>query len=350
MRSYARGLTALALIAATLPLTAGTSAAQAGPVTQPGAYSVGAAMRSINPTAQMIADGEIHLGGFGLAGGETVAGPPIVAPRLATGILDDGVGTPGASTRALVVSDGAQAITLAQIETQGMFIAYKTGEYGLTDIRRHAAEQIEALRATLGGPAMPAGAILVDSNHTHGGPDTAGVWGGVSDAYMQLVHDRTVEAIVEAWRVMRPASLRFGTAKGGVEGYADQPTPALIANQYRDDANNQAVDDELRVIQATDLTTGVPIVTYLNFSAHATVLGSSNTLVTGDYTGPLSDLLGTTGGMGFAQVATLGRTQPARVSCGTPDLGGAAADLCKVRAYPLASTTGRCRRSRRRRR
>jgi hypothetical protein len=297
-------------------------------------YLVGAATGSINPPADMIARGDFYLGGYGISSGRLAGRPEaqVIPGRAATGILGDGV-----ATRALVVSDGATAVTLAQIDVQGYFAAYKQGPFGIADIRRHAAARIAALRAAAGshaGPEMTAGQILVDSNHTHGGPDTAGVWGGVPTAYLKLVHDRTVDAIVTAWQRLRPAEVVFGAVKAGVEGVDPASTDPLTTNQFRTDPNNTATDDEVRVIQARDADTGAVIVTYVNLSAHATVLGSSNTLVTGDYTGPLSDLLAARyGGMGFHQVGTLGRSQPADHDCPTAGLTGAAKDQCRLDAY-----------------
>ncbi|MGI8663574.1 MAG: LPXTG cell wall anchor domain-containing protein [Acidimicrobiales bacterium] len=291
----------------------------------PATYLVGAAVESIDPTPAMIDGGSFFLGGYGIGSGE-VAGVPVLPGRRATGVLD------GVNVRALAVGAGEQSLVLAQIDTQGVFAAYKRGPYGEEDMRRDAAAEIaRRVAASPGRPALPAGAILVDSNHTHGGPDTVGVWGGVPDEYLQLVHDRTVLAIVEAWDAMRPATLWYGTAKGGVEQAGDaQP---LISNQFGNDPANEVADDELRLLQARDATTGETLVTYLNFSAHATVLGSDNTLISADYTGPLSRKLGTLGGIGFQQVGTLGRTQPARSGCPDESLSGAAGDLCALDAY-----------------
>jgi hypothetical protein len=298
------------------------------------AYLVGAAVESINPTPAMIAAGDFFLGGYGITSGRVANRPEaqVMDGRSAVGILGDGV-----ATRALVVSDGTTAVTLAQIDTQGYFAAYKQGPFGITDIRNHAAAEIARLRSSQGaaaGPAMGAGQILVDSNHTHGGPDTAGVWGGVPTAYLKLVHDQTVKAVVEAWQRLRPASLVYGAVKAGVEGVDPASTDPLTTNQFRGDPNNAATDDEVRVLQARDLATGSVLVTYVNLSAHATVLGSSNRYVTSDYTGALSNLLAATyGGIGFHQVGTLGRSQPARTGCSDGSLTGTARDLCALDGY-----------------
>lgn len=335
-RAAVSGLVAVALLltagAAALVLPAPAAEAQPCPGTgtgakpapaQPTTYLVGAATESINPTPAMIATKQLYLGGYGLSSGTVGGVVPVMDGRYATGILGEGV-----RSRAVAVSDRTNAIVLAQIETQGMFAAYKNGPYGIEDIRRAAAAAVKKARPN--GPALGPGQIMLDSGHTHAGPDTAGVWGGVPTDYLQLVHDRTVAAIVKAYLAMTPAYLSFGTAKGGVAG---KDPGALLTNQFSNDPANQAMDDELRVLQAKDARTGKVIVTYLNWAAHPTVLDGDNTLVSADYLGPLSTMLASYGGVGFSQVGTLGRSQPADRGCPDKTLKGAAASSCTLNEY-----------------
>ena len=298
-------------------------------------YRVGGAAELINPTAAMVAD-NFHLGGYGFAS-TTIAGHQVAGfagyDRLAKGSL--GTDGYGAHSRALAIGDGTHVIELAQIETQGYFSSYKQGPFGIEEIRRHAAQRINALHS---GPTISPGQILVDSDHTHGGADTVGVWGGVPTSYLKLVHDRTVAALVEAYQRMRPANLYYGVAHAGVEGEPTRyPAPGndpLLTNQFRNDPNNQVVDDELRVLQAKDPTTHKVIATYLNYSSHPTVLDSDNVYVTGDYPGVESQLLGAAyGGFGFDQVATLGRTQPARTGCPDKALAAQPKLRCELDEY-----------------
>src|SRR3954463_1888262 len=126
---------------------------------------------------------------------------------------------------------------------------------------------------------------------------------------------------------MQPAQLRYGVVHGGVNGEAKYPptdgTDWLLNNQFSYDPNNQTMDDEVRVLQARDPDTGRVLDTYVNFSAHPTVLGSSNVGVTGDYVGRLNVQIEKAFGGTFAmdQVATLGRTQPTDRGCGDPSAG-----------------------------
>lgn len=339
---------ALAAVAAVSAAPAGENHAH-HPKGKPAVYLVGSGVRSINPASEMLANDDFYLGGYGF--GDFKIANQVQIPgtfgRFATGILADGV-----SSRALAVSDGRHTIVLGQIETQGYFAAYKQGPFGINEIRQDAAARIATLASATSErgksgqrahvpPAPSASEILVDSDHSHGGPDTVGVWGGVPTAYLKLVHDQTVAAIVDAWRNLRPAQLRYGVAHAGVVGEEAQYPPTggsdpLLTNQFANDPNNQTMDDEIRVLQASDPDNGEVIATYVNYSAHPTVLGSSNTKITADYVGRLEDLIEQTyGGFALDQVATLGREQPARADC--PGFSGGDANpeeaLCKLDRY-----------------
>ncbi|MCW2543280.1 MAG: hypothetical protein JWM40_832 [Frankiales bacterium] len=322
---------ALAVVAG-LGLAVPATAGKAAPFK--GAYLVGADVQSINPTPAMIKAGDFYLGGYGLGSGKALNKVPVIDGRAATGVLKDPLFrnglADGVHVRSIVIGAGGTAIALSQIETQGMFVAYKQGPFGLVDIRKDAAAAI----AKLHGPAISAGSILVDSNHTHAGPDTAGVWGGVPTTYLKLVHDQTVKSIVNAYKKAQRVDLYYGTAHAGVAGEPKRypSKDPLLTNQFSRDPVNQEVDDELRVLQARG-PKGKVVATYLNYSSHPTVLGGSNTLVSADYTGPLAAMLSTLGGTGMEQVATLGRTQPARDDCPDKRVKGSAADVCKINSY-----------------
>src|SRR3954454_4440444 len=221
-------------------------------------YEVGIGAKSIAVNADgSFGGGKVYLGGFGI-GGPTVAGPGI-QDRHATGNL--GVGH---LVRTCVVSDAKTTFAIADAELQGWFAANRDGATGIMDVRRKVA-------ADLGGK-LPADHIVVQSDHTHGGPDLLGVWGGASTAYRTYVVNQTVKAIEAAYAGRQPGHLFYGTA----------PAKDLINNQFGYDPNNKVMDDELRVLQARD-DQGRPIDTVLNLSSHADVLGSGNTLATGDW-------------------------------------------------------------------
>ena len=267
-------------------------------------YQVGIGSKSIAVDADGTWKGEpVYLGGFGLGG------PPI-GDRHATGNLGA-----GPSVRAIFIGDGKNTFAIADIEAQGWFAATKDGPLGLTDMRKAVAT------ATKG--ALPADHVIVQSDHTHGGPDMMGVWGGVPKAYRQYAFDQTVAAIKEAYDSRERGTLWYGTADGG----------DLLHNQFDYDAANKAMDSDVRVLQARD-SDGNPFATMLNFSAHADVLGSGNTKATGDWVQTTNPMLEQRfGGKAMTVVGTLGRTQPNRGDCPTPGVEGDARSLCALDNY-----------------
>ena len=272
-----------------------------------GGYRVGVGSRQINPGEDgKFANGPVYLGGYGFGAND------VTGSRPADGILRDGI-----HVRSFAVSDGGRAFAIADIETQGWFTATKDGPYGIVDMRR-AVEQLT-------GGALKASEVVIQSDHSHSGPDTIGVWGGVPVAYRKLIADRTVDAIVEAFSTARPGILYYGTAPGR----------DLLSNQFDYDEPNKVVDSDVRVLQARD-PSGEPFATLLNFSAHTTVLGSSNRKVSGDWVQAANPLLARRfGGEAVTMVATLGRTQPADRGCDAAPLPpeGPVRDFCSIRAY-----------------
>src|SRR3954462_5336755 len=270
----------------------------------PGKYEVGIGSRSIavDPDGTF-KGGAVYLGGFGLGG------PPI-GDRHATGNL--GVGP---SARAIYIGDGKNAFAIADIEVQGWFPATKDGPLGLTDMRKAVAKRTDG--------KLPADHVVIQSDHTHGGPDMMGVWGGAPTAYRQYAFNQTVAAIVEAYNNRRRGTLWYGTADGN----------DILNNQFDYDAANKVMDSDVRVLQARD-DTGQPFATMLDFSAHADVLGSSNRKATGDWVQTTNPMLEQRfGGKAMTMGGTLGRTQPRRPGCTTPGLQGDDASLCALDVY-----------------
>lgn len=256
---------------------------------------VGAAKRDITPTAVTAPpDGSVFLGGYGF-------GPE----RSSTGVLEP------IFVRAFVVSGPQGTVAFAQNETQGAFATYKEGPYGLIDVG-------EAVEAATGG-AIPRSHVIVGSDHSHAGPDTTGVWGGLPESYLAFLHDQTVGAIVDAYESREQANLWTGAIDA----------TDLIRSQF-DQPPNDVVDGELRVLVATEPSGAArPIAALINYAAHATVMGSGNTLISGDWPSIVSDGVERTLGIDTAvvMVADVGRTQPQR------DLGGGESDEERLRSY-----------------
>ncbi|MDX6665684.1 MAG: hypothetical protein QOG68_1890 [Solirubrobacteraceae bacterium] len=275
----------------------------------PSTYQVGIGTKSIAVQKDgSFGGGKVYLGGFGI-GGPTAAGVGI-QDRHATGNL--GVGP---SVRAFVVSDGKTTFAIADAEVQGWFAADRDGPLGIIDARRAIAA------ATKG--AITADHIVIQSDHTHGGPDLLGVWGGASTAYRKYVLDQTVAAVKEAYDTRKAGTLVYGTA----------PARDLINNQFDYDRANKVMDSELRVMQARDAH-GRPFATMLNLSSHADVLGSSNTLATGDWPQQTNLMLERElGGQAMTVVGTLGRSQPNRPGCSFPQFKAEGDALCSLDSY-----------------
>jgi hypothetical protein len=169
---------------------------------------------------------------------------------------------------------------------------------------------------------LKASDIVVQSDHSHSGADPMGVWGGVPLAFRQLMFERTVDAILHAYRKRRPGTLYYGAVDGR----------DLQANQFDYDTANRVMDSEVRVLQARD-DNGRPFATMLDFSSHATVLGSDNTKISGDWPQEANAMLERRfGGDAMTVVATLGRTQPGDRGC-SKQVTGDALQLCKLDDY-----------------
>jgi hypothetical protein len=279
---------------------AGPGPGQAG---FPYRYEVGAAQRDITPTV------ETNLGGYGLG----TKGNPV-----ADAIGPGHTGKPGSErirVRALVVSDGVQPVAVADIETQGMFAAYKgNGAYGLSDI---------AAKVAADTPGLAKDHIIVAADHTHAGPDTIGAWGFVPDSYMATIRDSAVAAIEEAFATRRPAVLLAGgsEARGLVynqnctEALNQKPKPDYPGPNVCNVPSQDVMDARLRVLQARSIADGSVITTFVSYGAHAT-LGGGDSDIHGDWPQFLSDRLAAAyGGVGLAMEGAVGRVQPCRPEC-----------------------------------
>ncbi|HZR80012.1 MAG TPA: hypothetical protein VFD92_02860 [Candidatus Binatia bacterium] len=277
--------------------------------------SVGLAKRDITPDAATAPpDGRVYLGGYGL-------GPE----RLSTGVLAP------IHARAFVVSNGTDTVAFVENETQGAFGAYRSGPFGLTD----AAAAIEAAS----GGAIPRTHVFANSDHSHAGPDTTGVWGGLPETYLAHWRDQIVGAVMDAYAARRPAELWFGSTDA----------TDLITSQFHQPPND-VVDGELRVLLAVEPggSAGRPFGALVNYSAHATVMGGGNTLVSADWPGPFAERLERDLGIETAvvMVADVGRTQPRDGDVpGNDDYEKLAGYADRVESRALAAASSATRRS-----
>ena len=285
-------------------------------------WRVGADAESIAPCATQLKEG-LYLGGYGIASGEVGLGAAkvrVTGGRLATGVMNGDLGA--VSVRALALSDGCgrNTIVLGDLDNQGMFAAYKPNPADPTSAR----PGIDAIRADVAkATGVPATNLVISSDHSHAGQDLIGAWGFVPDDYLRFVHDQAVKAFTRAIASMQRARITEGAVT--TPGSCD---PKRILNNQFDctDPVIGRVDDEMRVLQARAVHGGAVIATVVNFAAHATVMGSSNTLVSPDWPGVVAKYLEARyGGVGMVLVADVGRSQPNRQDCTAAELKAALA-------------------------
>ena len=230
-------------------------------------YMVGAGQVSANPTEN------ICLGGYGSC--------PNGGGRTMTGIKD------ALWARSIAIGDReGGSMILVHTTNIGLFSSYKTiPGVGAYHIRQAISERT----------GVPADHVIVQADHSHAGPDTIGIWGGVPTSYLSLLQEAAVDAGEQAWTSRRPARIKVGTADG----------PGITSSY--DSEPNTRTDDEFRLLFADDAK-GRRIATLTNYSPHATVLGSGNKGASGDWP-EWAALIAEAryGGIGLGSVGTLGR-------------------------------------------
>ena len=258
-------------------------------------YYVGAAKADVTPTSLK----SFYLGGYGI-------GPS----HLATGVLRH------IYARAIAIRDrrGSQAV-IVTLDVQGHSVAYQQGPYGFADIASEMGREL----------SVPASHFILQSTHTHNGPDDLGVWGGVPDSYLAFEKAQIEAAIRNAVHGEQPALLRWGTADmTGFSGTFGSDTDAT----HTGDTADYPMDTQLRVLQGITAT-GHVIATMVNYSTHATVYGpldkispdwpgATATYLEHDELGiPSTVAYGYPGSVAVVTVGAMGHTWPAGTPRGT---------------------------------
>jgi hypothetical protein len=288
-RNGFRSVTALAAAALSLAVPGGAAAAARA------RFFVGAAKADITPTSFK----SFYLGGYGI-------GP--VHP--ATGVLRH------IYARAIAIRGGdGQTVVIGTIDAQGYSIAYQQGPYGIADIEADIQRTLH----------IPADHVVLQSTHTHNGPDDLGVWGGVPDSYLAFVKHQMESAITQAVQGERPAQLRWATADmRGFSGTFGSDTDET----HTGDNADYPPDNELRALQAVD-GDGHVTATLVNYSTHPTVYGPLNK-ISPDWPGATATFLehdeigiaasvayGYPGSVAVVTVGAVGHTWPAGTPRGT---------------------------------
>jgi hypothetical protein len=200
-----------------------------------GRFWVGAAELSITPKDLA----GVYLGGYGI-------GPVHPAKGVLRPIFVQVMAVRGSS--------GGQVI-VGVIDVQGEFLAYQQGPYGFATMAAWAQQHL----------GVPADHVLLQSVHTHNGPDDIGVWGGVPTSYLAFVAKQTEAAMRRAVADEVPARLRW----------AQVALPGFTRTFGTGPDGDQAAfptDDTLVALQAI-ARDGRVVATLVNFSAHPTVYG-----------------------------------------------------------------------------
>ena len=226
-----------------------------------------------------------------------------------------------------------QTLLLAAIENQGTFAAYKQGAYGIWDMRQKIAADLNQKFHAQITPDM----IVINSDHSHAGPDLIGLWGGVPVSYLQYNFDQTVKAVEEAYANEVPAELLVGVnepfmpdpATGGYVPGTATPGEQFDHSQFNQDTGLQhynssapntgtnyrddLVNTQLRVLQAVGAN-GARLGSFINYAAHATVMGGGNKRYSADWPGRVARATEIALGepVAVTMVADVGRTQPPR--------------------------------------
>jgi hypothetical protein len=208
-----------------------------------GRFYVGAAKEDVTPTDL----NSFYLGGYGI-------GPVHKATSVLRHIY----------FRVIAVRDrdGGQVV-IGSLDSQGYSIAYQQGPYGFADVENY-------IQAHLG---IPASHMILQSTHSHNGPDEIGVWGGVPDTYLAWVARQMESGIEQAVASEQPAYLKVGTADmTGFAGTFGSNTDATNTGDNQD----YPIDQQMRVLQAISPSGHAVLATLVNFSTHPTVYGPRN--------------------------------------------------------------------------
>jgi len=193
--------------------------------------------------------------------GTPLAGYGARQAKPSTGIHDP------TEARALILDNGIEKIALVSVDHLGF-------DHGMVErIRTLASQSTQILPDH----------IFVMSSHTHSGggafmemlPLLANALAGKFDPKIRAVYEeRTVRAIIEASKAMKPARIAFGAGEArGISRFRSTWPP------------NGPVDPEVGVIRVDSIATGKPMAVLMNFAAHPTVLGADNMTFSADFVG-----------------------------------------------------------------
>lgn len=205
-----------------------------------GEYQVGVGVVDVSASEEEISTRRIFMGGYGFLGFRDGA-----IPKPAIGVHDP------IWARTFLVSNGNTTVAMTVLDTTGI------SNIILDRIRTGASKET----------GIPVDNILVGATHTHCGPDLQGLWGSVTDSYLDFVVNGTIASIASAFKGRQPARLMVS----GGQGYS------------RNRRGWDYTDTEITVLDALSLKDGSRIGTFINFAAHTTALNNQVRELSGDW-------------------------------------------------------------------
>ncbi len=233
------------------------------------AYRAGAAKRSVNPDAAMLA-GLPHefcptttqfwyQGGFGIRDIDAAPCVPLAVPLKTPA---EGVGR-DIHIRVLLLEQGVQKMAFVTLDAIGIGNVIQEG------VKRR-------INAVAGVAKED---ILFGATHTHQSADLQGLWGGVPYEWRQYLYAQAEAAATEALANMADVEL----------AYRQQDLVEPSFNNYRRTDDTIGTDKRMTVLQVRAAASQQVLGTVVQYVAHPTVLGASNRLVHSDWVGAFND-------------------------------------------------------------
>ncbi len=138
----------------------------------------------------------------------------------------------------------------------------------VTDLLGLMKPEIEDVRDML--PEYRDDPVIVGATHVHSAPDTMGLWGGVSDDYMEYIQQAIAITVREADMNAVPARVKAGTG--------EIPDGAIKNIRITD-----MLDLRVEVLQFVSDEDDSAIATLVNYACHPEVLWNDNKLITSDF-------------------------------------------------------------------
>ena len=197
-------------------------------------HQVGFASLDITPAQQLIDEGDVYMGGYGLW-----------TTRGAAESVHDPL-----KASAVCISDSTNDLCIVILDSLGL-----SGQ--ITNIIGTKINSITGI---------PVDNIFVGATHTHAAPDLLGLWGGSPNEYQEHLINQASRAVAEAYLSRTPANLFYSVGQGKAFnrrgwGYTDET---------------------ITVIEAL-AENGTRLGTVINFAAHPVVSRAENLQISSDY-------------------------------------------------------------------